>query len=53
VINLVISVLLTLLFRALRLSGGTDETRPEHYVADPEPAAAEPVPVAAGAADTG
>ncbi len=28
----------------------TDETRPEHYVADPKPAAPAPVPVAAAAA---
>jgi SSS family solute:Na+ symporter len=53
VINLVISVVLTLVFRAVKLPGGSDETRPEHYVADPEPATAEPVPVAAGAADAG
>ncbi|MGH7735004.1 MAG: sodium:solute symporter, partial [Gemmatimonadales bacterium] len=51
VINLVVSVALTLVFRAVELPGGSDETWPEHYVADPEPAAAEPVPVAAGAAD--
>ncbi|MGI8451864.1 MAG: monocarboxylate uptake permease MctP, partial [Streptosporangiaceae bacterium] len=53
VINLVISVVLTLVFRAIKLPGGSDETRPEHYVADPEPATAEKVPVAAGAADAG
>jgi SSS family solute:Na+ symporter len=53
VINLVISVILTLAFRAVKLPGGSDETRPEHYVADPEPATAEKVPVVAGAADAG
>jgi SSS family solute:Na+ symporter len=56
VLNLVIAALLTLLFRAVKVPGGADETRPEHYVADPEPAAATPVPVvagAAGAADSG
>ncbi len=53
VINLVISTVLTVVFRAIKLPGGPDETRPEHYVADPEPAAAEKVPVAAGAADAG
>ena len=31
-----------------RLPGGTDETRPEHYVADPEPPASERIPVVAG-----
>jgi solute:Na+ symporter, SSS family len=51
VINLVISVVLTLVFRAFRLPAGADETRPEHYTADPEPATPEPVPVIAGAAD--
>ena len=50
VINLVISVVLTLVFRAVKLPGGPDETRPEHYVADPEPAASAPVPVTAAAA---
>jgi SSS family solute:Na+ symporter len=53
VINLVISVLLTLLFRAFKVPDGSDETRPHEFVADPEPAAAEPVPVTAGAADVG
>ena len=53
VINLVIAVLLTLLFRAFKMPGGSDETRPHEYVADPEPAAAERIPVAAGAADAG
>ncbi len=51
VINLVIAVLLTLLFRAFKVPGGSDETQPQEYVADPEPATAEPVPVVAGAAD--
>jgi SSS family solute:Na+ symporter len=53
VINLVIAVLLTLLFRAFKMPGGSDETRPHEYVADPEPAAAERIPVAAGTADAG
>ena len=51
VINLVIAVVLTLVFRAVKLPGGSDETRPEHYVADPEPAASAPVPVAAASVD--
>ena len=45
-----IAALLTLLFRAFKVPGGADETLPEHYVADPEPAASAPVPVVAGAA---
>jgi solute:Na+ symporter, SSS family len=49
VINLVVSVVLTLLFRAIRLPAGSDETKPEHYLADPEPDTAPPIPVVAGA----
>ena len=52
VMNLVIATLLTLLFRAIKLPGGSDETRPENYVADPEPAA-EKVAVVAESADVG
>jgi SSS family solute:Na+ symporter len=47
VINLTVSVVLTLLFRAFRLPAGADETRPEHYLADPEPSTV--VPVLSGA----
>jgi SSS family solute:Na+ symporter len=50
VMNLIIAALLTLLFNALKVPGGTDETRPEQFVADPEPATAAPIPVVAGAA---
>jgi hypothetical protein len=39
------------LFRAIKLPGGSDETRPEHYVADPQTAASAPVPVTAAAVD--
>jgi solute:Na+ symporter, SSS family len=46
-----IAVVLTLVFRAVNLPGGSDETRPEHYVADPEPGALAPVPVAAAPVD--
>jgi solute:Na+ symporter, SSS family len=53
VMNLVIAAVLTVAFRAFKVPGGPDETRPEEYVADPEPATAEPVPVGAGAADAG
>ncbi len=47
VLNLVIAVVLTLIFRAVRLPAGKDETRPESYTADPEEAPAEAVPAAA------
>ena len=50
IMNLIIAALLTLLFNALKVPGGTDETQPEQFVADPEPAAAAPIPVVAGAA---
>jgi solute:Na+ symporter, SSS family len=43
VINLVISVALTFVFRAMKLPVGTDETRPEQYLADPEKSEAPPV----------
>ena len=36
VLNVVIAAVLTVVFRALRLPAGSDETRPEHYLADPE-----------------
>jgi solute:Na+ symporter, SSS family len=48
-INLVLSVVLTLVFRAIRLPAGSDETQPEDYLADPEPDTAPPIPVVAGA----
>jgi SSS family solute:Na+ symporter len=47
VINLVVSVVLTLVFRATKLPAGTDETVPANYTADPEEAPA-PVPTPAG-----
>jgi SSS family solute:Na+ symporter len=50
VMNLIIAALFTLLFNALKVPGGTDETQPEQFVADPEPETAEPIPVVAGAA---
>ncbi len=51
VINLVVAIVLTLVFRAIKLPAGTDETLPAHYTADPAegPAAAVPAPAAAGA----
>ena len=50
VLNLVIAALLTLVFRAMKVREGADETRPEQYHADPEPSPTAPVPVTAGAA---
>jgi SSS family solute:Na+ symporter len=48
VINLVVSIAGTLVFRAVKLPAGTDETLPGHYTADPAegPAAAVPAPAA-------
>jgi solute:Na+ symporter, SSS family len=51
VINLVLAIVLTLVFKAIRLPAGSDETLPEHYLADPEPSAAAPIPVVAATAD--
>jgi SSS family solute:Na+ symporter len=48
VLNLVISVVLTLVLRGARVPEGTDETLPEQYTADPEQAPA-PTPAAVGA----
>jgi SSS family solute:Na+ symporter len=45
VINLVVVVVLTVVFRALRLPEGSDETSPASYTADPEPP--KPAPLAA------
>jgi SSS family solute:Na+ symporter len=39
VINLLIAVVFTLVFRAMKLPDGTDETQPAHYTADPEDSA--------------
>ncbi|MGP8000204.1 MAG: monocarboxylate uptake permease MctP [Streptosporangiaceae bacterium] len=43
VLNLAVSVLLTLVFRAMRLPDGYDETRPADYLADPVDGRAVPV----------
>ena len=48
VINLVVSVVLTFVFRAVKLPAGADETLPAHYTADPTDGAAAAVPAAAG-----
>ena len=44
ILNLVVAVVLTLIFKAVRVPEGTDETSPEQYKADPAEA-----PVAAPA----
>ncbi len=46
VINLVVTIVLTAVFRAARLPAGADETEPSSYLADPEtaPAPTESVP---------
>ena len=49
VLNLVVAAVLTLVFRALRLPEGADETQPDHYLADPAPGPAEAAP---GTAET-
>jgi SSS family solute:Na+ symporter len=50
VLNVAIAVIGTLIFRALRLPAGSDETLPHQYTADPATAPAAQVPAAAGAA---
>jgi hypothetical protein len=45
-------VVLTLVFRAVKLPAGADETLPEHYTADPESAPAQ-VPAPAGTSSAG
>jgi SSS family solute:Na+ symporter len=52
VINIVVAVVLTLVFRAVKLPAGADETLPEHYTADPESAPAQ-VPAPAGTSSAG
>jgi solute:Na+ symporter, SSS family len=48
VINIVVSVVLTLIFRAIRLPAGSDETEPASYTADPVEEQRAAVPAAAG-----
>ena len=52
VINLVVAVVLTLVFRLARLPAGTDETAPAHYTADPDGTPGAAVPVTAMPAET-
>ena len=50
IINIAVSVILTLLFKAARIPAGSDETRPHEYRADPpEVPAAAPAPVGVAA----
>jgi SSS family solute:Na+ symporter len=52
VINFVVAIVLTAVFRLVRLPAGSDETAAAHYTADPEDAGAVPVPVTAASAET-
>jgi solute:Na+ symporter, SSS family len=47
IINLVVAAVLTLVFRAVRLPAGADETSPADYTADPDDRAVEAVPAGA------
>jgi solute:Na+ symporter, SSS family len=52
ILNLAISVILTLVFKAVRVPAGTDETRPQEYTADPAETPA-PTPAAVGLGTAG
>ncbi len=52
VINLVVTIVLTAVFRLARLPAGPDETAAANYTADPEDAGAVPIPVPAAPAET-
>jgi SSS family solute:Na+ symporter len=52
VINLVVAVVLTVIFRLARLPGGADETTPANYLADPEDAPAAALSATAAASKT-
>ena len=45
VINLVVAVVLTALFRLIRLPAGSDETMPAHFLAGADDEAPEPEPL--------
>ena len=53
VINLVVAIVLTAVFRLMRLPAGADETQPTHYLAGDDGSAVEPVPVTPAPAGTG
>jgi solute:Na+ symporter, SSS family len=48
IINLVVSIVLTLIFNVVKLPAGADETSPASYTADPADGEAVPVPADAG-----
>jgi SSS family solute:Na+ symporter len=48
ILNLVVTVVCTFVFRAIKLPAGTDETKPSHYTYDPEDGEVAPVPAGAG-----
>ena len=50
VINLVVAVVLTAVFRLIRLPAGSDETTPGHYLAGADDEAPEPEPLPAATA---
>ena len=49
-LNLVVAVVLTALFRLIRLPAGLDETLPAHYLAGADDEAPEPEPLPAATA---
>jgi SSS family solute:Na+ symporter len=53
VLNLVVAVAATAVFRLMRLPAGADETQPAHYLAGDDGVAVEPVPVTTAPAGTG
>jgi solute:Na+ symporter, SSS family len=52
ILNIAITVILTLIFKAVRVPEGADETLPHQYTADPAPAR-EPAPAGAGVGSPG
>jgi len=50
VLNLAVAIIVTLIFRALRVPDGPDETQPQQYLANPAGRPTMPVPAAATAA---
>ena len=49
VINLVVAIVLTAVFRLMRLPAGADETQPGHYLSGDDGRAVEHVPVTTAA----
>ncbi|HJY65884.1 MAG TPA: hypothetical protein VJ254_04100 [Streptosporangiaceae bacterium] len=52
IINIAVSVILTLVFKATRVPEGADETLPQQYTADPVPTPA-PAPAEVGVGGAG